>query len=199
MKSIILKEEVDELIKIKGKTKGLSLRDHCTYILNEKGEEGLRKLEEEMEKCGYPIKYKKIKTMGFYPLGLEGLVLLIIKRLFNFSDEKIKEMAVRQAKISILIRLFTKSFLSIKKAAVLVPKMWKTIYTVGRAEVAEINEKEKYAVLIIKDFSITPIYCLYLIGYFSTLLQLIVGKKVTCEETKCIYRGDEYHEFLLKW
>ena len=137
--------------------------------------------------------------MVFYPLGLEGLTLLIIKRLFNFNDETIKEMAVRQAKTSILIRLFTKSFLSVKKAAVLVPKMWRTIYTVGEAEVGEINEEEKYAVLIIKDFLIIPIYCLYLIGYFSSILQLIVGNKVTCKETKCPFKGDEYHEFVLKW
>lgn len=54
MEQIISKEEVDELMKIKGKTKGLSLRDHYDYVLNEKGKEGLKRLEEEMEKCGYP-------------------------------------------------------------------------------------------------------------------------------------------------
>ncbi|GAI52915.1 unnamed protein product, partial [marine sediment metagenome] len=31
------------------------------------------------------------------------------------------------------------------------------------------------------------------------IIQMIVGSKVTSEETKCVHRGDEYHEFLLKW
>lgn len=30
-------------------------------------------------------------------------------------------------------------------------------------------------------------------------LQMIIGQKTTCQETKCSFLEDEHHEFLIKW
>lgn len=199
MEQIISKEEFEELMKIKGKTRGVSVKDYGDYILKEKGENGLRRLEEAITKTGYPIKFKEIKAMAFYPLGLEGLTLLIIKRLFGFDDDKIQEMGKQQAKVSILIRLFMKYFFSLKKTAGVVPRMWRIFYSTGEIDVVELNEEKRYIILRIKDFFLSSIHCRYLCGYLASILRLIVGKEVTCEETKCLHRGDEYHEYLLKW
>lgn len=75
MEPIISKEEFNELMKIEGKTRGVSIKDYGDYILKEKGENGLRGLEEAITRTGYPLKFKEIKAMAFYPLGLEGLTL----------------------------------------------------------------------------------------------------------------------------
>lgn len=199
MEQIISKEEFEELMKVRGKTRGVSIKDYGDYILKEKGENGLRRLEEVMTKTGYPIKFKEIKAMAFYPLGLEGLTLLVIKRLFDFDNNEIQEMGKQQAKVSILIRLFMKYFFSLKKTAAVVPRMWRIFYSTGEIDVIELNEEKRYIILRIKDFSLSSIHCQYLRGYLASILLLIVGKETTCEETKCLYQGDEYHEFLLKW
>ena len=199
MEQIISKEEFNKLINLKGKVRGMAVKGYGDYILKEKGEKGLRKLEKTITNLGYPIKYKKIKTMGFYPLGLEGISLLAIQRLFNFDDKKIQEMGRFQAKFSIVIRLLMRYLVSIEKAAKGASKMWRSYHTSGDLKITELNKEKRYAILRIEDFRILPIHCQNLIGYFSTIVQLIVKSKVTCEEIKCPFRGDEYHEFLLKW
>ncbi len=199
MEQIISKEEFNKLINLEGKVRGMAVKSYGSYILKEKGEKELRKLEKTITNLGYPIKYKKIKTMGFYPLGLEGVTLLAIKRLFNFDDKKIQEMGRFQAKFSIIIRLFMRYLVSIEKAVKGVPSMWRSYYTIGNLKVTEVNKEKRYMILRLEDFRFLPIHCQDLIGYFPNIAQLIVKAKVTCKETKCLFRGDEYHEFLLKW
>ena len=199
MGQIVAKEKVDELMSIKGETRGISLKDYADYILSEKGEEGLEKLEKAMADLGHPIKYMELDGMKFYPIGLEALTLLVIKGVFNLSDEEIKEMGRCHAKVSILIRLFMKHFFSVKGTAKVVPKMWRSFYSFGDAKTTEVDEEKGYAVLRVEEFKLIPLHCLYFSGYISSILQLIVGKEVKCKERKCVYRGDDYHEFLLEW
>jgi len=40
--------------------------------------------------------------------------------------------------------------------------------------------------------------CHFLCGFFSGVLQEVLGEKVTCEEVKCIAKGDEYCEFKFR-
>lgn len=36
--------------------------------------------------------------------------------------------------------------------------------------------------------------------YLSQIVQLAIGSKnVKVTETKCVYKGDPYHEYLLTW
>ena len=90
MEQIISKEEFDKFIKIEGQIRGVAFKTEEKFILKEEGEKGLKKLEEEMEKVGYS--YSRIKTMNFYPLGLQAISLLIIKRLFAYDNEKFQEL-----------------------------------------------------------------------------------------------------------
>ncbi len=199
MSQIISKEEFEELMKIKGETRGMSLKGEGNFILKQEGEEGLKKLEKTIAELGYPIKFKEIKAMDFYPLGLEVVTLVAIKRLFNYDDEKFREMGRFESKLSFIIRLFMKYFFSMKQAIKVAPKMWKENYTVGDLEVPEFDEEKKYAIIKIKNFQGYPLLCLDLQGYFPGIVQMIVGTPATCQETKCVHRGDEYHEFVLKW
>ena len=78
--------------------------------------------------------------------------------------------------------------------------MWTGHYTVGRLRVVEHNKEKKYVLLRIKDFCLHPLLCQVFIGYFTEALQMILrGTKANGKETKCVHRGDEYHEFLVKW
>lgn len=197
MEEIISKEEFDELMKVKGEVRGASFKTEAEFVLKEEGKEGMEILEDVMTKLGHP--YKEIKMMDFYPLGLEAVMLLAIQRLFNYDDKKFQEMGRTEAKVSFIIRLFMKYFVSIDKVLKEVSKMWRKYYTVGDLKVTELNEEERYVILRLENFCLHPILCQSLIGYFPSVLQMVVGGETSCEETKCVFRGDDYHEFLLKW
>lgn len=201
MNEELTKEVAQKLMEIKGEVRGVTLGIDRDFILKEKGEEGLKKLEEELEKLGYPIKYKEIETLNYYPVGLRALSLLAIKKVFNFNDEKIKEIGFFGTKISFIIKLFIKYVFSFQKVFFQEsPKIWREHWTIGEIVPVELNEEKKYAILRLKDFQLHPIYCCYLGGYFVGLFQMMVkSPKITCEETKCSFRGDEYHEYLIKW
>lgn len=201
MNQELTKETVQKLMEIEGRVRGVAFKTDREFILKEKGEEGLKKLEEALEQLGYPIKFEEVKTMDFYPGGLRVLCLLVIKKVFNFDDEKIKEMGFFAAKASFIIRLFVKYFFSTKKVFYEKSlKIWKKQWDFGEFVPVELDEEKKYAILRIKNFNLHFIYCLYLKGYLSGILTMLVkASKITCEETRCPFKGDEYHEYLLKW
>lgn len=195
------KETAKKLMEIKGEVRGVTLKTDMEYILKEKGENGLKKLEDELKGLGQPINFREIKTMAFYPVGLRALSLLAIKRVFDFDDEKIKEIGFFATKTSLIIKLFVRYFLSVQRVFLKeAPKLWKKHYTVGELNTVELNEEKKYGILRLKNVDVHPIVCCYLEGYFRGVLKLIVkSSRITSKETKCPFRGDEYHEYLIEW
>lgn len=193
------KEVIQNLMKIGGEVRGVVLKTEQEFILREKGGEGLKKVEEELEKLGQPIKYEKIETMAFYPIGLRVISLLAIKKVFNFDEEKIREMGIAAPKVSLIIKLFMQYFLSIRKTFNRAPRIWRKHYTVGNLVPAELDEEKKVIILRLENINLHPIFCRYLSGYFLTIVKMIVKAKTTCQETKCFFRGDQYHEYLFKW
>lgn len=199
MAEIINKEIAEKLMEIKGETRGVSFQADGEFILKEKGEEGLNKLEEKMAEIGYPIRYKEVKPMDFFPLGFRGVELLVIKELFNFDKEKIKEMGVFQTKISLIVKLFMQYFGSVNILAEQAPKMWRKYYTIGELTIPEISEEKRYGIIKVENFALHPIHCQLLEGYFANIIKMVVNSPVDCKEIKCTFRGDEHHEFTVKW
>ncbi len=198
MQQKLTKELAEKLKKMEGEVRGVVFKTDLEFVLKEKGKEGLKKLKEKLKEIGCEIDYEKINPMGFYPLGLRIISLLAIKEVFNFNEEKIKEMGSSAPKLSLLIKLFVKFFFSIQKTAVQVPEIWKKHYTIGNLEV-EVNEEKRYVILRLKDFLGHPIFCVYLEGYFSTISQIVVNQPVTSQETKCPFKGGDFHEYLIRW
>lgn len=199
MEEIISKEEFNELMNLEGKVKGTGIKTHGEFILKEEGEEGLKKLENTMVRLGYPIKFKEIRATTLYPFGAEAVILVAIKRLFNYDNKKFQEMGKFHAKSSLIIRLFMKYFVSLQRMAKEGPKIWRRYFTVGDLEAVEINEEKKRLIFRVQNFKFHPLHCQILMGSLPTIIQMILGKPVIYEETKCLYRGDDYHEFLVKW
>ena len=204
MEKIISKEDLNKLKTIQGEVRGISLKRYGEYILKEKGEPGLKKVEQAMADIDCPIKYREIKQISFYPLWYNVLTFLAIKKLFNFDNKKFQEMGRFCFKSPLLIKLLAKYLVSFEKAAKSVHNMWSLYFTVGHLSATEHSEKERYVVVRLENYPLYPtefprIHCQYLAGYFPSVLQMVVGVRVTGEETKCIYRGDKYHQFLLKW
>jgi len=199
MEQVISKKEFDELMSLKGEVKGSGIKTHGEFILKEEGGEGLKKLEDVILELGCPIKLREVKSTALYPFGAEAVVLLAIERLFHYDDKKFQEMGMFHAKSSLIIRLFMKYFVSLERVSKEISQIWRRYFTIGDIEIVEFDEEKKRIILKMINFRFHPLHCQVLKGSLSTLLQMIIGCKITAEETKCIYRGDECHEFLLKW
>lgn len=199
MEKIISKEELSELKNLKGEVRADGMKNYAGFILKEEGKKGLEKLEDQMAEFGYPLRFKDVKATDFYPVKLEAVMLVLIKKLFNYNNEKFNEMGGFFVKTSLFIRFFAKYFFSIERVIQEIPKMWRKHLTQGTLKVVEHDMEKRYLILRVEDFYHHPLHCQILIGYFPAVLQMIIKSKGVCQETKCVHRGDEYHEFLVKW
>ncbi len=186
-------------MKIKGEVRGISIKADGEFILERKGKQGLEKLEVKLKEIGHPVEFKKIKTMNFYPLGLKAIVLLSIKEVFGFSDHDVSKMGEFQSKLSLIIKTFMKYFFSLQKMAQKSQELWSKYYTVGTLTVLEVNEKERRGIMRLENFKLHPLHCRLLCGFFGSIVKMIVRNPTTCKEIKCIFKGDDYHDFLIKW
>jgi len=196
---MLTKEEAENLMKIEGEARGVALKDDLDFVLEKKGEEGLKKVEIKVAELGFPLKYKEIKPMDFYPMGLANLFLLVIREVFNFDEKDLEEWGASIVKFSIFTKIFMKYFGSLKLIAEQVPKIWKKHYTIGDLEMPEFSKEKRYVVLKIRNFKVHPIHCSILKGMFSKITEMVVKSPVACKETKCMFQGDEHHELLLTW
>ncbi len=197
MEKAISQQELSELLSLKGQTRGIGFKTEANFILKDQGKEGLEKLEKAMADLGFP--YDKIREMEFYPIGWLGIALVAIRNLFGYDDKKFQEMGQFEAKSSLIIRLFMKYFVSLQRVSKEASAMWRKYYTIGELEIVEIDEQKKQAAIRVKDFKLHPILCQVLLGYYMSILKMILSKEITAQETKCVHKGDDYHEFMIKW
>ena len=194
------KELVKKLLEMKGEVRGAPLVGDREYVIGHCGKDKLRKVEERLKELGVDLKYEKVKDLGFYPVGLRVISLLALGEICNLNGEGFKNLCFLQPRFSLVVRLFTRFLLSPKKAFEQAPKFWREYFTIGKLSLKEFNEKEGYVILKLENFKLHPLYCKCLEGYIKGIVKIIVrSDKVTCKETKCVFKGDKYHEFLAKW
>ena len=206
-KNLITEEEIKKIMENPGKIKGSAFKGEVEYILEKKGEEGLKAVAKETERLGYPIKYREIKETEWYPLGLKMVSLFATLATFNWGKKELAEIAKSSAKVSFIIRLFLRHFISPEKVfRIAAPRLWKRYFNLGSLEPSDFYNVEKkggggQGILRIKNFKLHPLYCFYLSHFFKGIANLTESKfkEVTLEETKCMFRGDNYHEYLMKW
>jgi predicted hydrocarbon binding protein len=195
---VITREEANRIMSIEGKTRGISIRGDLEFVKFKEGNEGLNKLRKEMEKVGY-FPDPKMKAMDFCPLGLELLTLLMIKQLFNYGEKEFYEMGEFSSRLSLILRLFMKYFVSVNAISGQASEIWRRYYTVGNFKVISIDEQKRTATLRLENFKLHELHCQNVRGYISNIIKMILNKKVNSKETKCPFRGDDYHEFVLTW
>ncbi len=193
-------KEIKEILKIKGMVRGVVFQSDAQYVLKKEGEAGLKKLEAAIAKTGQLIRYKEVKAVSWYPLSWRVLSLLFIQDTFSWDKQEMFKMGLTAPKFSFLVRTLLKYFISVKKTFKESEKYWEEHYSTGTLETFKFDLKNKYLILRLKNFKIHPLLCSYLRGYFQTITAFVIkASKMTSEETKCMFRGDPYHEFVIKW
>lgn len=192
----ISKKEADKLVGINGGTIGSEFITIARYVATKHGKEGVKKLEQRMKELGHPCEFGKIRPAHWYGEGLFTLVMLLAKEIFGWKD--LFELGYNSPALSFGMGVFVK-YIPLSLFTRQAPKLWRKFVNVGNLEFL-VDEKEKHFILILTDYDFHPDSCLYYAGYFLKIAEFLVrSKKITVEETKCIYRGDPCHEYKIKW
>ncbi len=196
------KKEIEDVLKLKGDVRGAVFKTDARYVLEKKGEEELKKIETRIFKeTGEPVKYgKEVISTNWYPLSWRILSLLFIKDTFKWDDEEIFKMGLTAPKYSFIVKTLLSYFVSLEKTFAESTKYWREHYSTGELFSPTIDVKGKLLVIQLKDFESHPILCPYFKGFFKSIANLSVRtKKMNIEEDKCVFRGDEYHQFVITW
>ena len=192
-----------ELMEIEGEARGINFKNDRDFVLRKKGRKGLAKLEAELKRLGCPIKYDQIDTYKFYPVGLRAISLLAIKKVFNMKDKDIGDVCGFATYVSMMVKIYMKFFSSPEALVEKAPLIWREHFSIGEFSIDDQSVEKKYGVVRIKNFKVHPIFCRCLEGYFrsmaATIIQTKDPKTTTCKEVKCEFKGDDFHEFLVKW
>jgi len=194
---MLTQKEADKLMKIKGESRGVNIKIDLDYFLEQAGEKTLKRLENKIAELGYPLKRKNIQLMDFYPIGLETIIIICIKDILHLDENGLEKMGESVVKFSIFIKILMKYFGSLEMIAKEIPNTWKEHYTIGSLKMEEFDDN--HAVLIQENFKIHPVYCFIHKGYFKKVAQMVQKTEINSEETKCVFKGNKYSEFLLTW
>jgi len=194
-----LKKEAKKLLKIKGKTRGESYLIGL-YLKKKYGRRGVKKVEEVVSEIfKKPFSFPKGRPREWYPEAKDVLIILTAKYLFNWKEKDLFDLGKFHALHSFTIKILIKFFVSERRIFENASDYWDKHFDFGSLEGAEFNEKERYLVLRIKGYKLHPVMCPFYRGYFYAICSCAFKGEVSVEETKCIFKGDPYHEFIIKW
>lgn len=201
LEKIDLAQVIPKLKNIKGNGRGNDVKYILKHIRNTEGEEGVEKLKQELEKHGYRLPdEKELGDLQDVPLGMWDICMVVAAKLFGWTEKDVLEMGRDSFSHNLSLKLFIKFFPSPKTTLELAAKNWKKHLSEGEAEITEFDKQKKQIILRVKNFQTHPIRCVYQKGLFQALAEYVVNsKKVNIKETKCTFKGDSYHEYIINW
>ncbi|PIS38803.1 MAG: hypothetical protein COT34_01740 [Candidatus Nealsonbacteria bacterium CG08_land_8_20_14_0_20_43_11] len=194
------KEEARRLVEIPCLTRGEEISGAFNYIKVKYGQDGLKKVEENLKELGQPISFSELRLTAWYPEGLNVLVILAGQQAFGWTEKDIFEIGRDIVKVSFIAKILVKYVVSAKQTFELSSQQWHKFVSCGKLEPFVYNEEQRYAIWRLKGYKFHPLICPFLGGYFLGLAQNIVrSDKITIEETACMFKGAAYHEYTLRW
>ena len=200
---MLTKKEAKEMINDSCSVRGEQILMFKKEVIRLGGKGDIKKFEQEIEKLGCSFRFNKISALDWYPMGIRTICFIVLKDIYKLTDDDIVGSGVRFIGDSIVIKLFFRYFSSRDTAFKHIPEYWKKISTCGRAEAVKLVQspdgKEGYFIARLHDFKIHPLHCLFCLGAFLQLAKLLGGKNAKIKETKCMFKGDDYHEYVISW
>ncbi len=197
---MITRSEFQDIINLEGQVRGSALNTDAAYIESRGGKKGMHSVQEKFRQLGYPIEYRNIRDMAWYPVCMRVLSLRVIQDVFDMKDEEIRHMGDTAPKFSFIVKVFMKFTGVPEHAFTRIPEYWRMHYSIGDMRINELNSEAGYLIVHLGSFMLHPILCVYLEGYFRRLLQFsFVTDEVRSRETKCAFDGAEHHEYHIAW
>lgn len=182
---------------MEGKARGSLLISDKDFVLEKRGEEGLKLIESRAKELGMDVPYRTAVATEWYPAGLAITSVLLINDTLGLSYEERKEWGEFAAKMSLIIKLIMKFFLSLPKFAEQIPYYWKMHFTAGSLEVTELDEEGKKMILTVRDVELPKVYLDCMENYFGQMIEFVVGKD-NLTESKIVSR-DNCYEYVARW
>jgi hypothetical protein len=200
MEKETLQESINRLKRFPGKVRGEIFLNHAEFIKEKEGKGGLKRLEEKLKDLDIPVNFKKINSLNWMSEGLSSSVILVAKDIFYFEEKNIFEMGRSAPRFSLGLKMLVKNVILPRRLFEESPVYWKNLFDFGFIDPVDFNEDLQQATLRIHEYKTHPLLCIYHAGYIKGLSEFILkSEEVTVEETKCVYRGDEYDEYKIKW
>lgn len=189
----------EKLLKKEGMITGEVFRTQLNYIKAKKGEEGLDAFAKKAKELGKELDLRQIRYRGWYPMGLRPYAWIVMFETFGWGRKELIDSGYQAPKTSFVMRILAKYFISAEAIIKKSPHYWKKHYTIGDMEVNEVDSKKGRALLRIKNFKVSPLFCIFYLGYFKKVVEFGGVENVQVKQNKCVYNGDAFHEFLITW
>ena len=195
---MISSKEINEIVNSSGKVRGAALCTDAGYIQQRGGEEMLKRVEEVTNEMGYPIDYRKVNRMEWYPVGLRTVSLLAITKALGWDDEQLKEMGRSAPKHSVITKFMLRYLVSVETLAERLQDYWRHNYDKGFLQGIVIG---RMSFLCLSDFLLHPILSTYLQGYFVGVLGMVIGKEklIRVRRTDQWHASNKCYDFILSW
>lgn len=197
----IPKEEAEKALKIRGEANGMGILEDKKFILEHFGEAKLKQAEKEIsEIIGEDFSYDKVKSFQNYPFYLTLLATLFLYYNCGENEELIRNFGKESVKFSLIVKLFLRYALSPQGVLRYGPTLWRKYFSIGDLEVEKFDEKEKIAIVVLKNFDTHPLYCKQIEGAIEQLFSYVIkSDKLKNEEIECVFRGGDVHKFKITW
>lgn len=201
---MIKKEDILNIKKIKGQARGQTIKNAFSCIEIGEGKEGLARLKKSLKELDCWLEeyddFKNIKIFKWYPFWYDAAPIIVAADIFSWDEEKIRNFGRCNQKVSFFEKTLLKYFVSLKMVVKLAPDRWKKHYSFGKMQVIDFNPEEKHVVLRLENFFVHPVFCQLLTGYIEAAIKFVIlSKNIKVTETKCVFKGDAFHEYLIKW
>ncbi len=200
----MIEETLEDFIQRKKgspeRVKAEVVRTNKEYIVSKEGEEGLEKVKQRMEELGGAIDFVELNKKTWEEDWKNSLFIATAREVFGWTDEDVFEMGRYTPRASFFIKSIIQYLASLDVVLQNTGKYWDKHHDFGRLETVEYNKEEKYIIIRKYDFLMHPVMCSYHAGYFKGISEFVVkSENLTVEEVKCMHKGDEYHEYIIKW
>jgi hypothetical protein len=195
-----LKKEVDRLMSLSGNVKGEILRTTFAYIEMQEGPEGVKKIEDLLAEMGYPFPYASIRPYGWYKESYSISIYLSAILVLGWKQEEIYNLARSVLKLSFLLRLIVKQFVSLRHIFEESTKYWERHLDFGSLVPHEMDEEKKFISVYIKGYAFHPISNVYHAGYIDAIMRLSIrSEEVHVEVVRSVYDGESHTEMRGQW
>ncbi len=195
-----LEQIAEHLKSFNGNVNGEVFRTHADYIKYKEGEDGVKKVEEKLKEFGVTVSFDDIKSFEWKKEGESVLVILVAHKIFNWTDKDVFEMGRFAPRFSFILKVLAQYLVSIESLFKNAEKYWHKNYDFGKLETVSYDKEKKEIIIREREIKTHPIGCIYHAGYFKGLCEFAIkSADITVEESACMHKGSDYHEFIIRW
>ncbi len=204
IKKVMIEETLEDFLARKKdsseKIRAEAVRVNKNYILQKEGKEGFEKVKKRIKELGVEMDFEELDSKTWEEDWKNSILVATAKEVFNWTEEDVFEMGRYGPRSSFFIKMVLQNFVSLDTVLNNASDYWKKHCNLGSLEVVDYNEEKKYVVIRIRDLLMHPVICVGRAGFLKGISEFVLkSSNTTIEETKCMHKGDDYHEYTIRW